>query len=80
MPPRGYISPTSSTLLSPKEPPPLCTNPPTSLLYEQDPSNTYTPTGIHSHKQPPSSPTHYYLQTLHRAHTLHTSLSYTSLS
>ena len=28
----------------------------------------------------PPSPTHCYLHTLHRAHTLHTSLSYTSLS
>lgn len=56
MPPRGDISPTSSTLLSPKETPPLSTNLPTSLLYEQDPSNTYSSTAIPSPKQPPSSP------------------------
>ena len=80
MPPRGYISPTTSTLLLPKEPTPLSTNPHTSLFHKQASSNTKSSTAIPSPKQPPSSPTYYYLHTLHRAHTLHTSLPCTSLS
>ena len=71
-PPRPSSRLKSPHLSAPISPPPYSTNKTPQIPTPLPPS---TPTSSH-----PPCPTHCYLHTLRRAHTLHTSLSYTSLS